>query len=343
MFLLFKNSTTMHRHSFFALLIILALCLACTTERARLAKVKLSMEVKRFEQTLFSIDEQNFDAIVDSMQAEYGEFFQIFTQNIIAVGTRDSADFKVKLMEFLHDSIVRQGYVAAQQTFACTKELNETFTLAFKRMLLHFPSDTPPQIYTYTAGFNQSIILADNVLALGLDKYLGQDYGLYSQLGFYKYMQRNMYPQKLPADAIRYYAGAMFPAPVPTLLHKIIWEGKLLYFTKQLLPDAADSCIFGFSAKQMRSCLDNEAYMWNVLTSNQLLFTRNLREIRDMTDEAPFTLRFSQEAPGRAAVWIGYRIVERYMKHNRDITLAMLMHNDDAQKILDLSRYNPHQ
>jgi uncharacterized protein YjaZ len=59
-----------------------------------------------------------------------------------------------------------------------------------------------------------------------------------------------------------------------------------------------------------------------------------------MTEEAPFTIRFSQEAPGKAAIWIGYRIVEKYMRRNRNITLPQLMHNHNAQEILGAAQYN---
>ena len=319
----------------------MAAAAGCNTERARLAKAPVSIEVKRFEQDLFKTTHSNFDSAISGLQAEYGEFFTLFCGKIIATGAPDSANFKEKMLAFLADTIVRNGYHKSQEVWRSADRLNQAFTLAFKRFYLYFPDAPIPKIYTYTAGFNHSVILADGVLAVGLDKYLGEDYPLYTQMGFYRYLRRNMYPDKLPADAIRYFAAAMFPSPTPALLQRIVWEGKLLYFTKQLLPDQPDSCLFGFSQGQIKDCLDNEAYMWSVLVDNHLLFSQNHREIRDMTEEAPFTLRFSQEAPGRAAVWMGYRIVEKYMRRNRSVTLPQLMHNHNAQEILDLSGYNP--
>jgi len=313
----------------------------CNTERSRLAKVPVSIEVQRFEQDLFKVNDSNFTSQIADLQGKYGDFFALFCDKIIAVGTPDSANFKTKLLEFLQDTIVQNGYRTSQEVFANTDHLNEVFTLAFKRFYLYFPQENIPQVYTYTAGFNQSVILAENVIAVGIDKYLGADYPLYTQMGFYRYLQRNMYPAKLPVDAIRFFAGSVFPAPVNNLLQKIIWEGKLLYFTKQLLPDEPDTCLFGFSAPQIKDCLNNEAYMWNILVSDKLLFSQSPRIIRDMTEEAPFTIRFSQEAPGKAAIWIGYRIVEKYMRRNRNITLPQLMHNHNAQEILDAAQYNP--
>jgi hypothetical protein len=327
---------------FFAVLLSAALFLGgCDTERARLAKIPVKVEVKRFEQDLFELSQDNFSTKIAAIQAAYGEFFPIFCTKIIQVGSPDSMNFKEKLLDFLKDTIVQISYAKAQEIFPANDAMNLVFTTAFKRWRLYFPSDSIPQIFTYTSGVNESIILADNVIAIGLDKYLGADFDLYSHLGYYRYLKRNMYPAKMYVDAIRFYAGSVFAAPKSMLLDYIIEEGKTLYLTKRLLPDQADTCLFGFGAKQLAACFDNEAYMWNVLLQDKLLFSRSPRDIRDMMQEAPFTIKFSQEAPGRAAVWIGYRIVDKYMRKNGSTTLPQLMNNHNAQSILDASRYNP--
>jgi hypothetical protein len=323
-----------------------ALCAAfimygCDTERARLAKVPVSVDVQRFEQDLFAINDSNFAQKTAMLQEKYGYFFNIFCNSVIFVGSPDSSAYKDNLLAFLHDSIVQSGYQSVQEVFKNTDDLNEKLTLAFKRFYLHFPDAKIPKIYTFTAGFNQSVVLTDSVIGIGLDKYLGAGYPLYTKMGFYRYLQRNMYPARAPVDAIRFFAGSMFPATTANLLQRIIWEGKILYFTHQLLPNEPDSCIFGFSQQQISECLKNEAYMWDVLVADGLLFSQDFRTIRDMVEEAPFSRRFSQEAPGRAAVWLGFRIVEKYMHSNRSVSLSQLMRNNNAQEILDNSKYSP--
>ncbi|GHT10361.1 hypothetical protein AGMMS4956_01580 [Bacteroidia bacterium] len=314
---------------------------SCQTESARLRKIKVDVQVQRFEQDLFLLNKENFAEQLLLLENKYGAFFTLFCSQIIDIGTPDSADFEAQLLAFLQDTVVQQGYAAAQRIFADTKSLNRTFTNAFKRYKLHFATDSIPQVYTFVAGFNHSVVLADGVVAIGLDKYLGTDFAPYSQMGFYRYLLRNMYPAKMPGDAIHYIAEQTFASPTNSLLQRMIWEGKLLYFTQQLLPDAPDTCLFGFSAQQIKSCLDNEAFMWNVLVRDKLLFSQNRRLIREMTEDAPFTSRFSQQAPGKAANWIGYRIVAQYMRRHRDLTLPQLMTHHNAQEILDGSGYNP--
>jgi hypothetical protein len=81
--------------------------------------------------------------------------------------------------------------------------------------------------------------------------------------------------------------------------------------------------------------------MWTHLIENKLLFTTNTLEINKFVNDAPFTSGFPQESPGRAAVWIGYRIVESLMQRNEQITLEDLMGFRDYQKVLNMARYKP--
>jgi hypothetical protein len=81
--------------------------------------------------------------------------------------------------------------------------------------------------------------------------------------------------------------------------------------------------------------------MWTYLIENDLLFSTDNMIIRKLTGEAPFTSYFSNESPGQAAIWLGFRIVESYMKKNREVKLEDLMNNADIQAILDGAKYNP--
>ena len=55
----------------------------------------------------------------------------------------------------------------------------------------------------------------------------------------------------------------------------------------------------------------------------------------------PFTAEISQDSPGRLGIWIGWRIVDSYMRNNEHVTIQELMSEGDAQKILEQSFYKP--
>jgi hypothetical protein len=120
----------------------------------------------------------------------------------------------------------------------------------------------------------------------------------------------------------------------------MIHEGKLKYLEKCLLPEASDELIFGFSTEQLKFCRNNESQMWQYMVEHNLLFITEQFSIRKLTGEAPFTSFFTNESPGRAAVWMGFRIVEAFVI-NSGIKPEELMKKTDIQDILQKARYSP--
>ncbi|MDR1342972.1 MAG: hypothetical protein LBK18_06940 [Prevotellaceae bacterium] len=333
----------MKRLPFFISFLLLTLCAGCRSENSKLAKIDLAVEVQRFDKELLTLNPDSLQLQIPALQQKYGDFFAYYCTGIIDVGAPQDSDFFGYLADFLRDDIVREAYREAQRVFPDCRALNAKLTDALKRYKLHFPNDKIPSIITYVSGFNQSIMLAEGAIGIGLDKYLGADYSLYPQLGFYKYMARKMYPAKIPADVMDALAEALFPyaSGQDELLRRIIWEGKRLYFVKQMLPADPDTAIFGFTQKELDVCHSNEAYIWLYLIENKLLFSTNAFTISKFTEDRPFTQEFSREAPGRTANWVGYRIVSRYMKRNPSVTLPQLMLDNGYRQILEKSGYNP--
>jgi hypothetical protein len=129
--------------------------------------------------------------------------------------------------------------------------------------------------------------------------------------------------------------------PADNVLAEIIHYGKLKYFEKCMLPETPDEIIFGFTAGQMKFCLNNESLMWQYLVENNLLFSSDQLNISKLTGEAPFTGYFTKESPGQAAIWLGFRIIESYMMKNSGIRMEDMIRNTDVQAILEKAKYNP--
>jgi hypothetical protein len=108
-----------------------------------------------------------------------------------------------------------------------------------------------------------------------------------------------------------------------------------------MLPAEPDTVIIGFSGGEMKFCRNNEARMWEYLVEHKILFETDRMTIQKFTGNGPFTRDFTHESPARASIWLGWRIVEAYMRRNSELTLEELMREDDYQKILTLSKYNP--
>ena len=195
-----------------------------------------------------------------------------------------------------------------------------------------------------------SLLLDEGFLGISLDRYLGGDAGYYDQLGIPRYMQRKMVPEKIPSDCFYAIAQTEFPFfPPPedsvkvrkNVINQMIYEGKLLYFIRAMMPREKDEILLGFTSDQLKWCRMNEGRMWAYLIENNLLFSTDYLTINKLTRDAPFTSYFPQESPGKAANWIGWQIVKDYMSSHAQVTLKELMNNYNYQEILDESGYNP--
>jgi hypothetical protein len=302
-----------------------------------------NVSIERFDQDLFSGDPGNMDSIIAFLQHRYGSFFELFTRRILAIGDTGTPGFKQHLQVFITNYDNYAAYRKVQQLYPGPGRLDKKLTDAFRQYQHYFPDKKVPRVVAFVSGFNYSVVSDSGLLGIGLDKYLGPEEEYYSRYGLYNYLRMNMHADKIPSDCMRLWAETEFAYndSVNNLLAHLIYEGKIMAFVKAMLPDDPDSLLWGFSGPQMEFCLKNEKHMWTYLVEYKQLFLTDRFTIDKYTLEGPFTSDFSKESPGRAAVWIGYRIVEKYMKKNGSLSLEDLMKEDDYQKILTLSGYNP--
>lgn len=335
----------MRRIAAFSTIIIVLLVVSCKNhgDKIDLDKINVSVKIQRFDKDLFSISPNKIKESIPQLSKSYGNFFQLFGEGIIGIGKQSDPQFTIYLEKFLTSEMVLETYKRVQLKFPNLDILDAEFTNAFKRYHYYFPNRCVPSIYAFVSGYNQSTVLADSILGIGLDRYLGVDYKDYISLGIPKYSIKHMKPEKISSDCMRAWAIGEFPFndSIDNMVNNVIYEGKLKYFTKKMLPDQPDSLIFGFSPKQMKWCYKNEKQMWTYLIENKLLFTSDSFLINKYINDAPFTSGFTQESPGRAIVWLGYRIVESYAKNNKSVSFQTLMANRDYQSIFTQSKYRP--
>ena len=127
-----------------------------------------------------------------------------------------------------------------------------------------------------------------------------------------------------------------------SLLSKMIYNGKVLYFMDQVLTEAPDSLKIGFTKTQIEWCQTSESSIWAYLLQNNLLYETDYMKIQKYLTEAPFTpgIGNGDSAP-KLGVWTGWQIVRKYMNNNPNVSLQELMKEQDEQKILNKSRYKP--
>jgi len=313
--------------------------------RINVRHIKVEVKIKRLEKDLFQTNPEDIAERIPDLKKEYQGFLQLFSY-VINTGDINDPSFADYLTSFCTDRQNNEVYEETIKLYPDVSDLETMLSDAFRHYLHYFPDRNIPAIYTCISGFNSSIIAGDSVLGISLDKYLGADCKYYPMLDIYSYMAARMTPGYIVPDCM-YAWGASdwdfeyMEYPAENVLARIIHEGKLRYFQKCMLPDTPDEIIFGFTSDQMKFCRNNEAQMWQYLIEHDLLFRTDMLTERKLVGNAPFTSYFSNESPGRAAVWTGFRIVESYMARNSGVSLRELMDNKDVQLIVEKARYNP--
>ena len=312
-------------------------------QKIDISNIRIEIEIKRFEQELFEVDLDKITDEITKIKEEYGDFFELYTQQILRIGNSNSPMFNENFKKFITDYNIYKSYEKVENVFQNVDNLEEELSQAFSYYKYYFPDKTIPNIYTVITGYNQSIIIDENIIAISLEKYLGKNCEFYDWLMVSNYLRLNMQPNMIVPDCMKAWAITEyeFNDSINDLINNIIYNGKIHYFQHCMLPDIPDSLIFGFTNKQIEWCKANEENMWKYLIENKLLYNNDFLTIRKFTEPAPFTNSFSSNSPGRAANWLGYRIIERYMNKNSDVSIKELMELDDYQEILQNAKYRP--
>ncbi len=309
-----------------------------------ISNITQEVEVVRFDDRLFFPEgKDTLEAMVE-LSNEYPDFFNLYTYRIIQIGGIDDENFKEMMSLFLTDTLINNVKQKTDSVFYDYPKLEKGLKKAFKYYSYHFPNKELPTIYTYISGFNQSVVTAENIIGISLDKYLGRDCSYYQQLSTTpQYKAVNMHKDKILSDVAYAWGITEYENPdrATNLLGNMIQKGKMMYLVDAMLPEMNDSLKIGYTGPQLEWCEMNEPQMWTYLIEKKMLYSSKRMDIIRYVNDAPSTSGFPTDSPGRTGVWIGWRIVRQYMKKHPEITLPELMDNYDFQKILNESGYSP--
>ena len=301
------------------------------------------VKIQRFDKDFFSLNAHDIQQSLPELQKKYPGFTDLFVRNIVCPGGINDSACIPEITKFINDKDMRGANDACQKTFADLSEVESSLTEVLRHYKYYFPGKPLPKFFAMMSGFNYAIERHDSTASIGLEMYLGRKNKFYQMLQIPDYKQITMQKEFIPADFARAWLTKEFPNTNKsgTLLGEMIYQGKLLYLTDALIPDANDTLKIGFSKMQMEWCAEHEKDMWGYLIQNKFLYSNEVEVITKFTGEGPFTTGFVKESPARTGNWIGWRIVRDYMNANPKTTLDQLMTENDPQMILSKSKYKP--
>ena len=304
----------------------------------------IEVEIVRFDNAQLAVRPDSVKQDIEQLYANYELFMPIFVEGILGIPTEDTAYLCEMYAQFLTDTVMgfAQTNAKAQTLFANVDSLQETLNMGFSRLHFLYPEWEIPTLYLFVSGFNSSVMYYEDIMGVGVDMYLGSEYPYYNQV-VYDYQKQTMRKACVAGDVLSMYLAyhISYNSKYNRLLEQMIFRGKQLFLLSQLLPNEPVWEVIGYSKEQWDWCEQYEQAIWNRIMQKRDLFKTESNVLSSYMNDGPFTAEVTQDSPGRLGVWVGWRIVDSYMRNNKDVTLCELMNENDAQKILEQSYYKP--
>ncbi len=247
-------------------------------------------------------------------------------------------------IERLNDPIQQEIFNEIQKEYESVKFLEiELFDFFNKNLEINKDFIKPKVITVNTdIDYRNKIILADSILLIGLDNYLGSNHPFYE--GIPLYIKEDFTQLKIMSDIAEQFAVNQVPKiEFYTFLDKIIYYGKILFY-KDFTLDIEDRLKIGYSKDKMKWARENEYFVWTYFVEKNILFSPDNDLVNRFINDAPFSrfyLEIDNESSEKIGKYIGWQIVKSYMNNNY-VSLTELLKTSPSD-IYNKSKYKPNK
>lgn len=198
-------------------------------------------------------------------------------------------------------------------------EMNDNIISTFTRI-------NPQRFYGIVSPYQNRIITSDSITFIALNHYLGADYEGYASLP--DYVRRQKYSKRIPIETAEALVATAYPyqsSDNASLVDRLLYEGALAKAVMTLIPDLTLKDYLGWSDEEMSFAERNEGEIWNVVVLRDYLYSTDPTVADRMIAPSPASQIISPETPARIGRYIGYRIVESYLKNKKDTGIEQLL------------------
>ena len=314
---------------YYFILIILILITGCDRSGSvekEIEKIPVDLEIIRFD-TVFG---QATEWDLPDLKQSYPYFFP--EQYHDSIWVKKMGD---TLQQQLNDEVLK--------AFPSNLEIEDQLIPLFQHIEYYFPAVETPVVVTLTSDvdYRNKVILADNMLMISLDTYLGSEHPFY--LGIAKYIAQNLEKSQIEQDVASIYAERLIIKPLDrTFLSSMVYYGKQLYLKDLWLPDSNDNQKMGYTDEEMNWVLENETEIWRYFIENEILYSTDPKLLSRFIYPAPFSkfyLEVDNDSPGSIGKYIGWQIVRSFMDRNTVSVQQLMMMQ--ADEIFKQSKYKP--
>lgn len=319
---------SLHKYSFFFLLIFLVSC-GHNAMDVDTSKTKINLTFEDLHSLFWKADSAQLITESHRLKKEMKDLYELATIYFLQFEAPDDSTLWNITQDFRKDEYIGRLEKEIARQFADKKELEENLISAFKYYKTHFPTKTTPTKIAYlNTLFLSGAPATEKEIGIGLERFLGDTIEIIRELQgtqHYDWMRKAWQREYLERDVIASWIVANgFPEPKSgTIAEKMIYWGKVLYFTEACFPNVPQNIILRQTPKDFQWQKDNIESFWHYVVKERLLFSSNETTERNLLREGPFTAGLPMKAPDRFGQFLGWKMVHQYMKKN-DISLKEL-------------------
>jgi gliding motility-associated lipoprotein GldB len=314
--------------SFFCAILIFN---ACDDENAlekKISRIEVSFQLDRFDRAFATSDA----ADLPKLKAKYPYLFpEQFADSI--------------WIQKSSDPLFQELYREVNQTFGDFEPEKVALKSIFRHVKYYFHKINIPKVVTVISevDFDNKVIWTDSLLLVSADTYLGEEHRFYE--GIPGYIRSELSREFLPIDAGLAFAQNVVPAPKGRqFIETIIYWGKIRYLISVLYPEASPHLWLHYKASAYDWAKNNEAYIWMYFIEKEMLYDTDPNLSERFIAKAPFSkfyLEIDNESPGRIGQYLGWRIVDAFMKNN-DVSLQEMLQTE-ATTLFEKSKFKPYK
>ncbi len=312
--------------SFFLIILFLSGCKQTDKTSKEISNIQIDLDIYRFDREFAATSPEG----IPNLKSKYPYLFPSQFPDSIWIAK-------------LTDTIQVELSDEVEKAFGNFEAESNDLESLFQHVTYYFPKFRTPKVVTVTSDvrYNDRVILADTLLILGLDNYLGADHHFYKSIQ--RYIAAGLDKQYLTSDVASAVAKKVLKYPRNrSFLSRMVYYGKELYIKDKVLPSITDAQKIGYTAEKMEWAINNEEQIWRYFVEKELLYSTDAKLDRRFLDPAPFSkfqLELDSESPGRLGRYMGWQIVKAFMEKN-NLTLQQLL-NLPADEIFKKSNYKP--
>ena len=248
------------------------------------------------------------------------------------------------LTDYAEKPSIHEHIDGVEREYADTRRESKALGDVFGRMSSVLPDVSVPHVFTIISPFTQSILVADTLLYIGLNHYLGADYVHYEY--FPDYVRVLKERERIPIDVAEAIVRSAYPyhpsEEYPQVVTRLAYEGAVVEVVMRLT-GKDEASVLGYNDGQYRWLRDNEGKLWQTIVGEQMLFSTDYTLMRSLVDVAPHVSVISSEVPGRAGRFIGHRLVKAYLDNNPSVLPESLLAPSfySSPSLLTSAKYNP--